>query len=263
MKKIIFIIIVFLSVFLCLLSISYNHKKHNLIGSKELIDNQELNQNKVSLKVEKNTPKYVYLTFDDGPSYSITPKLLDLLDEEQVKATFFVINKSDDLDYLIKREYQSGHAIGLHSYSHVYKTIYKSADSYFKDLYLIRNKVLSITGSLSNLVRFPGGSSNTISRNYSRGLMTKLTKEVENRGFYYFDWNISSGDATGRLSQKRIYKNVVNNLRYTNNVILMHDFENNYGTLKALKDIIKYCKDNGYIFKTLNQDIVVHHRILN
>ena len=148
--------------------------------------------------------------------------MLDLLDEEQVKATFFVINKSDDLDYLIKREYQSGHAIGLHSYSH--------ADSYFKDLYLIRNKVLSITGSLSNLVRFPGGSSNTISRNYSRGLMTKLTKEVENRGVDYFDWKISSGDATGRLSQKRIYKN---------------------------------CKDNGYIFKTLNLDIVVHHRILN
>lgn len=208
--------------------------------------------------------KYIYLTFDDGPSYSITSKLLDILKEEDVKATFFIINHSDDLNYLIKREYDEGHAIGIHSYSHIYKTIYSSVDNYFKDFSLIQNKIFNITGYKSNLVRFPGGTSNTISRRYSKGIMTKLIKELENRNLYYFDWNISSGDATGKVSKNRIYKNVVNNLRYTHNVILMHDFENNYATLNAIKDIIKYGKENGFTFKTLSSDgPVVHHKSQN
>ncbi len=208
--------------------------------------------------------KYIYLTFDDGPSYSITHKLLDILKEEDVKATFFIINHNDDLNYLIKRQYDEGHAIGIHSYSHVYKVIYNSLEDYFKDFNLIQNKIYNITGYKSNIVRFPGGTSNTISRNYSKGIMTKLTKELENRNLYYFDWNISSGDATGRISKNRVYKNVINNLRYTHNVILMHDFENNYSTLNAIKDIIKYGKENGFTFKTLSSNgPIVHHKAQN
>ena len=226
--------------------------------SDESIDNKITVSN--ILKSNENN-KYIYLTFDDGPSYSVTAKILDILKEENVKATFFVINHNKNLNSLIIREYDEGHTVGLHSYSHSYKTIYSSIDSYFKDLNLIKEKVDKITGGNANIVRFPGGTSNTISRRYNKGIMTKLTSELNNRRFYYFDWNVESGDASGRTNKNKVYKNVVNNLRYTHNVVLMHDFENNYATLNALKDIIKYGKDNGYIFKKLTTDgLVVHHK---
>ena len=107
--------------------------------------------------------KTIYFTFDDGPS-STTTKILDILKEEGIKATFFVINADEKYDKVIKRAYDEGHTIGLHSYSHKYKSIYKSEDAYFDDLNLINNKVKKITGYKSNIIRFPGGSSNTISR---------------------------------------------------------------------------------------------------
>ena len=211
------------------------------------------------------TVKTIYLTFDDGPSKSITPGVLKILKEKGVVATFFVINHSDDLNYLIKQEYTSGHTVALHSYTHDYKTIYSSSTAYFNDLKKISDKVKSITGEESKIMRFPGGASNTVSRNYSKGIMTYLTNEVLNRGYHYFDWNVSSGDAGGAKTKNDVYKNVTKGLSTSRaNVVLMHDFENNYKTLNALSDIIDYGLAKGYTFKAIDMTTpLVRHKTNN
>ena len=211
------------------------------------------------------TTKTIYLTFDDGPSKTITPGILKILNEKGVKATFFVINHSSDLDYLIRQEFTSGHTVALHSYTHDYKTIYSSSDAYFNDLKKISDKVKSITGEESKIIRFPGGGSNTVSRNYSKGIMTYLTNEVISRGYHYFDWNVSCGDAGGASTKEQIYKNVINGLSPSRaNIVLMHDFENNYKTLNALSDIIDYGYANGYRFMAIDMTTpLVRHKVNN
>lgn len=207
----------------------------------------------------------IYLTFDDGPSGSITPKLLDILKEKNVKATFFVVNHSSNLDYLIQREYNEGHTVALHSMTHDYAKIYSSKDAYFYDLEAISKKVEKLTGQKSMIIRFPGGSSNTVSRNYSRGIMTLLTKEVLNRGYHYFDWNVSSGDAGGAKTSQDVYRNVVGGLsKKRSNIVLLHDFESNYKTLNAISDIIDYGKANGYEFLAIDMSTsMVRHSVNN
>ena len=228
------------------------------------------NENKIERTVNvvnnehRGIGKNIYLTFDDGPSATITPSLLQILKEEGVKATFFVINHDNSLNYLIKQEYDEGHTVALHSYTHTYSYVYSSTDNYFNDLNSIREKVHSITGAYSNIVRFPGGSSNTVSKKYQEGIMTYLTKELTNRGYIYFDWNVTSGDAGEARYKEQVYNNVVNNLNYTNNIVLMHDFEGNYKTLNAIRDIIIYGKTQGYTFKVINESTTpVHHPINN
>lgn len=216
------------------------------------------------VNVINGTGKTIYLTFDDGPSSSITPGVLQILREEGVKATFFVINKDNSLNYLIKQASDDGHTIALHSYTHNYGQIYSSIDNYFNDLNLISNKVESIVGYKSYITRFPGGSSNTISRRYNVGIMSNLSSMVLNRGYIYYDWNVDSGDAGGARTQDDVYRNVVNNLVYKNNIVLMHDFENNYKTLNALRNIIRYGKEHGYTFKAITSSTPPYrHRINN
>ena len=204
---------------------------------------------------------YIYLTFDDGPS-NLTLDILDILKKEGVKATFFVTGQSDSTNYIIKRAYDEGHTIGLHTYSHEYSYIYSSVDNYFADLNRISNKVENIIGKKTNIIRFPGGSSNTVSRNYSIGIMTRLTGEVLNNGYRYFDWNVDADDAGGAYSDSnRIYLNVVNNLsHYKTNVVLMHDSYGHTATRDALRNIIQYGKRNGYKFASIDDSTptVVH-----
>lgn len=207
----------------------------------------------------------IYLTFDDGPSATITPKLLEILKEKNVKATFFVINHSDSLNYLIKQEYDEGHTVALHSMTHNYSKVYSSVAAYFQDLEAIKDKVESITGETSMIIRFPGGSSNTVSRHYSKGIMKTLTTEVINKGYHYFDWNVSSGDAGAAKTSSDVYQNVTQNLRKSRaNIVLMHDFESNYKTLNALSDIIDYGKANGYEFLAIDMSTaMVRHSVNN
>lgn len=204
---------------------------------------------------------YIYLTFDDGPS-NLTLDILDILKEEGVKATFFVTGQSDSNNYIIKRAYDEGHTIGLHTYSHEYSYVYSSVDNYFADLNRISNKVENIIGKKINIIRFPGGSSNTVSRNYSVGIMTRLTGEVLNKGYRYFDWNVDADDAGGAYTDSnRIYLNVVNNLNhYKTNVVLMHDSYGHTATRDALRNIIQYGKRNGYKFASIDNTTpsVVH-----
>ncbi len=211
--------------------------------------------------IEKAKGGVIYLTFDDGPNQGTTNVILDVLKQEGVKATFFVTNRGPDS--LIKREYDEGHTVALHTATHNYKTVYSSVDAYFADLDKVHDRVQRITGTDARIIRFPGGSSNTISRNYSKGIMTTLTKEVVNRGYYYYDWNVDSNDAGGAASANAVYQNVIKGLSHKRaNVVLMHDIKSY--TRDAIKNIIHYGKENGYTFEAItNKTPMVTHRVNN
>lgn len=199
-----------------------------------------------------NKPGVIYLTFDDGPHEGTTNIILDILKEEGVHATFFVTINGPD--YLIKREYSEGHSIGLHTSSHNYSTIYSSTENFYKDLAIVNKRVKNITGKEFHIIRFPGGSSNTVSKKYSPGIMSTLTKDVVNKGYKYFDWNINSQDAEwGKHTSEEIKNNVINSLRKDKaNIVLMHDIKPY--TRDALRDIIKISKEQGYTFDVLTID---------
>ena len=203
----------------------------------------------------------VYLTFDDGPG-DHTNWLLDILKMYNVSATFFVTGNGDDAT--IAREYREGHAIGLHTLSHKYSYIYRNVDNFFDDLYAVQDRVRAITGETSMLMRFPGGSSNTVSRRYDGGkhIMSTLTWEVENRGFTYFDWNILSGDAGETTDTGEIVARVTSALHPGENVVLQHDVKDY--SVAAVEEIIKFGKNNGYKFEKLtNKSFTAHHGVNN
>ena len=204
---------------------------------------------KVVVVSERNRNGTIYLTFDDGPKWGTTNIILDILKEEGVEATFFVTNTGPD--ELIKRAYDEGHTIALHTATHNYGIVYASVDSYFNDLNIISERVKRITGEESKIIRFPGGSSNTVSRKYSSGIMTTLTREVLNRGYRYYDWNISSGDAAGgNPTSNQIANNVIRSLSKNKvNMVLMHDIKTY--TRDGLRSIIRYGKENGYTFEKI------------
>lgn len=199
--------------------------------------------------MEKGAPGTIYLTFDDGPHQGVTNVILDILKEENVTATFFVTNKGPD--DLIIREHNEGHTVALHTSSHDYAYLYSSVDNYFIDLYNIQNRVYRLIGIKPTIIRFPGGSSNTISRKYSDKIMTYLTQEVLNRGFKYYDWNISSGDAGEVSTSEGVYNMVTKSLSKERvNMVLMHDIK--HYTKDALRNIIRYAKENGYTFDVID-----------
>ncbi len=208
----------------------------------------------------------VFLTFDDGPSSNVTPKVLDVLKENDIKATFFICNYADDKKPLIQRMINEGHTIGIHGYSHDYAKIYKSDDAFMNNIYRLRDKLKADFGYEATLIRFPGGSSNSISKNYSKGIMGRLVKRVEKEGFIYHDWNVSSNDATGTtVKTKTIINATINTLvKKRNNVVLMHDSSSKTTTAAALPEIIVRAKQKGYIFLPLTPDVPpCHHSVTN
>lgn len=218
------------------------------------------------VKVIEN-PEYskniVYLTFDDGPSEN-TPKILDILKKNNVKATFFVTAQYPKYASYMKDEKEQGHTVALHTYTHDYEKVYKSEKAYFDDLKKIQDYAKKHTGEESHLIRFPGGSSNTVSANYSQGIMSKLTKSVIDKGYQYFDWNVTSSDASGwGVPANDIAKSACVDWG-GNLVILMHDTSGKETTVQALPKIIKYYKDRGYEFRALTEDsFPAHHGVNN
>lgn len=212
--------------------------------------------------------KIIYLTFDDGPSM-YTAKLLGILDKYNVKATFFVTDMTPEYEYMIYEERSSGHSVGVHSYSHVYDKIYESEDAFWADFNLMNNVIYKYTGKKTDIMRFPGGSSNEISK-FNPGIMTRLVSETGDRGLYYFDWNVICGDADGAKSSAEIYNNIVNGVAEKiptledgeEIVILCHD--NHEITVNAMEDVINWGLDQGYTFLPLTKDSYPkHHTIHN
>lgn len=207
-------------------------------------------------------PKVCYLTFDDGPSDN-TLKILDILKKANAKATFFVVGTSK-LEY-IKRIHAEGHTVALHANNHDYSKIYKSEQAYFDDLTKLSNKVKNLIGIESKIIRFPGGSSNAVSRKYNKGIMTRLTKQVQQKGYVYVDWNVDSTDASGNnISKARILSSVKNNCKGKSNIcILMHDTAAKKTTVDALPEMISYLKAQGYRFDALTTSSPIFHHGLN
>ena len=219
-----------------------------------------------NLEIQENPELYqkiVYLTFDDGPSNN-TEKILDILDRYHAKASFFVTGTRQQYNSNISKAFQAGHSIGLHTYTHDYASVYSSIQAYFNDLNAINDMVESITGQRSNIIRFPGGSSNMISADYCQGIMSELVIQVRDKGYQYFDWNCDSTDASGNnVPVQTIVDNATSsNEQYIN--ILMHDTDAKDTTVEALPKIIEYYQKQGYIFKGLDAgSFACHHGVNN
>ena len=204
--------------------------------------------------------KVIYLTFDDGPS-KFTNQLLDILDTYGVKATFFVSGQSSKYRDLIGEIYERGHTVGLHTYSHKYNEIYSSTDAYYKDLELIHNIVYEQTGEEPWLIRFPGGTGNSISRRYCSGIMTSISQGVTYRGYLFCDWNVDSQDAIGTYSRSEIASNVIQQIKGKNIAyVLQHDLYEE--SVEAVEEIICWGLSNGYTFLPLEKDSPMVHQTL-
>ena len=226
----------------------------------------KISENKTdeSKTTPSNGKSIAYLTFDDGPS-SITHSVLDILKKYNVKATFFVINSGNYNKATLQREVNEGHTIGLHAYDHNYAIAYKDDNSYLDGIDKLRAKVKADTGFDSHYIRFPGGSSNTISKRYSKGIMSRITKTAKQRGYKYYDWNVDDDDAGRARTADDCYNNVIKELRPNrSNIVLMHDFGTNKKILEALPRIIEYCQKNGYTMLPIDDNTPeIHHGISN
>ncbi|MCL2509200.1 MAG: polysaccharide deacetylase family protein [Oscillospiraceae bacterium] len=214
------------------------------------------------IEILKNT---VYLTFDDGPSRNVTPRILDILKENSVKATFFIVNYADADKDIVKRIVDEGHTLAIHGYSHNYNQIYKSEEAFMENVRLLEQKIFDDTGCRTKILRFPGGSSNRVS-SFNPGIMTRLSTRVIDEGYVYFDWNVSSEDAVGGTSSKNaIVQSAVNGLaKGRQNVVLLHDSSAKSTTADALPDIIRYCKEQGYFFDAITDSTPpITHRVAN
>ena len=221
------------------------------------------NQAKVVRKIIKATG-VIYLTFDDGPS-NVTPEILDILKENDVKATFFIVNYSEEDKSKIQRIIDEGHTLGLHGLSHDYATIYSSVDAITENFIGLQKKVMNDFDYNAIYIRFPGGASNTISKNYCDGVMTAATSKVEQEGFTYYDWNVDVDDAGSARTTNKIYENFVAGIApKRENVVLMHDGYGHQPTADALQEIIDYAKENGYVFSAITEDTIpVQHGVNN
>lgn len=187
--------------------------------------------------------KKVYLTFDDGPSGN-TNRILDILKEYDVKATFFVVCKTDEESVrAYQRIVSEGHTLAMHSYSHKYAEVYASEESFIQDLEKLQEYLYGVTGVWPRYYRFPGGSSNAV----SRVDMQELIRYLDENDITYFDWNVASGDAVSNvLSAETIAKNCVSGIEsWQESMILMHDALEKNTTVEALPQIIEQIRDRG------------------
>lgn len=192
---------------------------------------------------EENDQLKVYLTFDDGPSDN-TAAILDTLAKYNVKATFFVVGKTDDQSKeMYQRIVNEGHTLGMHSYSHKYSVVYDSLDAFETDFNQLQSYLYDITGQECRLYRFPGGSSNQVSNTD----MSEFIRFLNEEGVTYFDWNVSSGDATSQAyTADELLNNVLTDVpKYKTSVVLMHDSNTKSTTVEALGSMIEALQGMG------------------
>nr|WP_278321277.1 polysaccharide deacetylase family protein [Clostridium baratii] len=213
----------------------------------------------------------VYLTFDDGPSRANTAKILNVLKKNNVKATFFVVGQNaENNKENIRNLKKAGMAIYPHCNIHEYNQIYKSSDTYFKDLQVCQNKLNKVLNQNKNykFVRMPGGSTNLVCK---KEVLNNIKKGLKSKNIMYVDWNIDSGDASAaKVSSESIRNNIKNSAgTYKIEVVLMHDAEGKKSTADTLDSIIQEYKLLNYEFKTLdnitNEEIqyLVNSKVIN
>lgn len=198
-------------------------------------------------------PDYtVYLTFDDGPS-ARTGEVLDILKENNIKATFFVTGQTSDLaQEMMKRIVAEGHTIGVHTYSHKYKKIYASVEAYLADFDRIYNWVHEITGVYPQIFRFPGGTVNS----YNGEIYRELVAEMDRRGFVHYDWNAMCGDADGKdHTPEELARNSLAMVGAKRAIVLMHDSAVRQTTVACLPAVIAGYRNAGYVFAPLSPEV--------
>lgn len=203
--------------------------------------------------------KTIYLTFDDGPGPD-TPRLLDVLKKYNAKATFFAV----DTGYpeIMKRIVEEGHSLGIHTMTHNYGKIYASPEAFWADMTGMQQIIEDATGRKTWLMRFPGGSSNTVSSKV-KGIMTLLTKAVEDAGYTYFDWNVDSMDAGGATRADTVFRNVAEGVsKQKVSIVLQHDIHP--FSVDAVERILAWGQENGYRFLALDETSpTMHHGVAN
>jgi len=199
-----------------------------------------------------DSEKVVYLTFDDGPS-NLTIPLLNVLDHYQVKVTFFLIGKTDAQDIkAMKAIADRGHAIGVHSYTHQYLQIYASPEAFLNDFAKMHDLIQNVTGVEPNIYRYAGGSVNSFNQKTAKTIIAEMNR----RGYVYYDWNVSSGDAEYGATAQSIYNNTVKGVHsHVQSVVLFHNTASKGYTLSEIPKIIETLKKEGYHFETLNQAV--------
>jgi peptidoglycan/xylan/chitin deacetylase (PgdA/CDA1 family) len=193
--------------------------------------------------------KIIYLTFDDGPSTNVTNKMLDILKEQNVKATFFVVGyKITDREDILQRIHKEGHSIGLHTYTHIYRKIYANEDAFIDEMKKTSAEVNRAIGIEPKLIRFPSGSKNHLSQH--------LLEKLHANNYKIYDWNLCASDGIDHnIKADKLYKEATRKCINPNKIfLLMHCDSNNKNTCASLEKIIKYYKDLGYEFKTINPD---------
>ncbi len=201
-------------------------------------------------EIQEHKPKTVYLTFDDGPSER-TDEVLDILKERNIKATFFIVTRNNNLD-ILKRIAEEGHTIGIHSHTHEYKEIYSSVEAFLDDFSTCYNKIYEAAGVKPQIFRFPGGSINA----YNRGTYQEIISEMLRRGFLYYDWNISTQDTDKYANKERVLESVKAGFADQNSIIVLcHDNRNKHHTVQALSAIIDFFEEQGYTFEKLDNTV--------
>ncbi len=196
--------------------------------------------------VDKDT---MFLTIDDGPSKN-TYKMLDIFDEHNVEATFFIVANQNTSPEIIREMYNRGHTVAMHSSTHIYTKIYASVDAFLTDFYECFTAIYKATGVKPDTYRFPGGSINS----YNKKVYMDIANEMSRRGFVFYDWNMSGADTVKGSTAESVYENSVNIARYNGknnrNILLLHDSNSNI-VIEALPNIIKFYRNKGHSFKKI------------
>ncbi|MCR5482343.1 MAG: polysaccharide deacetylase [Clostridia bacterium] len=268
------VIIVALIVAICITGVSRSNLKEKLTSAQDQLTEaqQQLDGTKVSRIKTDDLPyqemypemyaepaeeytvanKTVYLTFDDGPS-AVTERILDVLDRYGVKATFFTQGQADENNLkIMKRAAEEGHAIGVHTYTHDYLTIFANPEAFFSDFNLEYQQIYETTGVRPEICRFPGGTVNK----YSELCRTQICAELLRRGFSYYDWNATAVSSSRGSSVDDIVKNGIDTGADRNRIImLLHDSAHETNTPQAVEELIEYYQGKGYSFAKLTNDV--------
>ena len=220
----------------------------------------------INVLTDKTGAGVIYLTFDDGPSDEVTPQVLDILKDNGIKATFFICAYDEKTKPMLQREFDEGHTVAIHGYSHEYNEVYSSPEAYMENIKKLDDMLQADFGYKAFTTRFLGGSSNTVSEKYCTGIMSELVEMVPAAGYQYMDWNVTSLDANGNnLDAESIYDSIIEGLNPSKpNVVLMHDTNQKQTTVDQLQWVIDYGKENGYSFEAIQKDTPqIHHTVNN